>query len=444
MNSGLDSDACPAEPMSARYISYRNYLLTFLIVLFAFNYVDFLGLGMALQSIKAELHLSDTELGLLSGLAFWLFYATFGLSMGRWADRGNRVTVLFVTRLLWVVFVILTGRATSFLQLLIFRAGAAVGESGCLPAATSLISDHFPRSERPRAMGLFYLGAPCASLITFVASGWLLQLYGWRVMFTVIGLPGILLALLTRLTLLEPRTQRNFPPADIPQGTHTSPEPTQLPFRQALRTLCTNATYRNLLLAFVISYFFSSSYQWQAPYFAREYGLKSGMLGTWLSIVYGIPGVFGTALGGIIASHWAKRNERLQLAAVAVLYCCAGLLLTAVYLTHNYYLAFVLIGLSITCFNLQSGPVFSALQTVVPSRLRAVSLMVVYFFANLIGTGLGPLFVGAISDLLHPFVGVQSLRYALTMMGPWILFGGLFMWRASKTIGSDIDAVQRQ
>jgi MFS transporter, Spinster family, sphingosine-1-phosphate transporter len=420
-------------------VSYRNYLLTSLVVLYAFNSVDSVAIGLALQSIKLDLRLTDTQLGLLTGIAFTLFYAGFGLPMGRWADRGNRIAVLSVTRLLWAVFVILTGRATSFLELLVIRAGTAVGESGCLPPAYSLISDYFSREERPRALGFFYLGLPFASIIGYVAAGWLLQAYGWRVMFTIIGLPGILLALVTRLTLREPRKQRS--PVRLSEPPIAQPMDTEPSFRQGLRALFRNATYRNVLLALVVSYFFTCNAQWQLTYFVREYGLKSGILGTWFAIIYGIPALFGTLAGGIIASRWAGGNERSQLLGVAALYCCAGVVLTTVYLTRDYHVAFALLGLAATLFALLTAPLFAALQTVVPSTLRAVSVMIVFFFANLIGLGLGPLFVGATSDLLRPVLGIESLRYALLATGPWVFFSGWFVWRASRSVVSDIEAV---
>lgn len=444
---GPNPPALPTGSTPERPSFYRNYLLVLLITVYAFNYVDFAALGMALQRIKVDLHLSDTELGLLSGIAFWLFYATFGVPMGRWADRGSRVTVLFVTRILWAIFVILTGRAATFLQLLAIRAGAAVGESGCLPPSYSLISDHFSREERPRAMGLFSLGGPCAALLSFFASGWLLQLVGWRLMFTIIGLPGIVLAIIIRLTLKEPRNSTAAPPSagDGHGATDSSiagmNEPTarQPTFWQALRNLSANATYRNLLLAIVCSFFFSGSFQWQPTYFAREFGLTSGVLGSLFAAVYGVPGLVGTTLGGIVASRWAQRNERLQLIIVAGLYCSAGLTLTAAYLTRDYRVALSLIGLSTILFNLQTGPLFSALQTVVPSRLRAVSVTIVLFFANFLGNGLGPLFVGATSDLLRPLFGAESLRYALSILGPCFALSGWFVWRASSAVTRDIE-----
>lgn len=422
--------------------SYRNYLLTALVVLYAFNNVDSVAIGIALQSIKVDLHLTDTQLGLLTGIAVTLFYASFGVPMGRWADRGNRIAVLTVTRLLWAVFVILTGRATSFPELLIIRAGTAVGESGCLPPSYSLISEYFSRQERPRALGFFYLGLPFASIIGYVAAGWLMQAYGWRVMFTIIGLPGILLALITNLTLREPRRQRNTARPSEPAVAR--PMPIQPSFREALHGLYRNATYRNVLLALVVSYFFTCNAQWQAAYFVRDYGLKGGLLGTWFAAIYGIPALVGTVGGGLIASHWAGKNERLQLLGVAVLYCCAGVVLTMVYLTRNYHVAFALLALSATLFALLTAPLFAALQAVVPSQLRAVSVTIVFFFANLIGLGLGPLFVGATSDLLRPVLGFESLRYALLATGPWVFFSGWFVWRASKSVALDIEAVNEQ
>lgn len=444
----LRSEWCPTSATTMTSSSYRNYLLICLTTIFAFNNIDVMALGMALQSIKADLHLSDTELGLLSGLAFWLFYAGFGLPMGWWADRGSRVTILFVTRILWSILVMLTASAKSFLQLLFIRAGTAIGESGCLGPANSLISEYFAREERPRAFGIFYLGSSCGTLISLFASGWLMQLYGWRVMFTIIGLPGFLLALIARFTLKEPRKERksisNFEGKGV-----TGLSPSQFERRlsqqpsiwQAVRTLCANATYRNSLLALVVAYFFTGNIQWPAAYFVREYGLTSGILGSWFSVIYGLPGLIGIPIGGMIASHWAKRNETMQLMIVALLYCSAGLTLTTVYLTHDYHVAFALIALSATILSLLTAPLFATLQTVVPPGLRAVSVMIVIFFANLIGSGLGPLFVGATSDLLRPIFGAESLRYALTMTGPWLLLSGWLVWRASDSVAIDIEAI---
>src|SRR5882672_8968801 len=158
---------------------YKNYLLTVLLAVYAFNAVDRLALGLVLQNIKSDLALSDTQLGFLTGIAFALFYSVMGIPIARWADRGDRVTIISITTTLWSVAVILCGVAGTFLQLLLIRIGVAVGEAGCIPAANSLIPDYFTRSERPRAVGIYMLAGAISVLVGYMLGGWLNQIYGW-------------------------------------------------------------------------------------------------------------------------------------------------------------------------------------------------------------------------------------------------------------------------
>ena len=146
--------------------TYRYYLLGVALLILAFNYVDRLALGLLLQNIKEELHLSDTQLGLLTGIAFAAFYSIMGIPIARWADRGNRVTIITVTTALWSVAVAACGLAGSFLQLLLIRVGVGVGEAGCVPPANSLIADYFARAERPRAVAIYMLGSPLSVVIS--------------------------------------------------------------------------------------------------------------------------------------------------------------------------------------------------------------------------------------------------------------------------------------
>src|SRR5688500_3715382 len=175
---------------------YKQYLLAVLLVVLASNYVDRLALGLLLQDIKVDLSLSDTQLGLLSGIAFALFYSVMGIPIARWADCGNRVTIITLTTALWSAAVALCGLAGSFGQLMLIRIGVAVGEAGCIPPAHSLIADYFTRAERPRAVSIYMLGASFAVVIGYFGAGWLNEFYGWRVTFMLLGLPGLVLAAL--------------------------------------------------------------------------------------------------------------------------------------------------------------------------------------------------------------------------------------------------------
>ncbi len=290
---------------------YKHYLLAVLMVILAFNYVDRLALGLVLQDIKLEFHASDTKLGFLSGLAFALFYSVMGIPIARWADRGNRVTIISLTAALWSVMVVLCGRAGSFFQLLFARIGVAVGEAGFMPPANSLIPDYFDRAERPRAVAIYMLGGALSNLIGYFLAGWLNELYGWRSMFVMLGLPGLALAGLAGLTLREPRVRRTTTP------------PAQPAFQEICITLWSCTTFRHLLFCFsVVSFFGYGIAQWLPAFFFRSFGLKSGELGTWLAAIYGLGGAVGMYLGGALASRYAAHNERVQLKAMAIVEAC--------------------------------------------------------------------------------------------------------------------------
>src|SRR5258708_1391950 len=196
--------------------NYKKYLLAVLLVILAFNYTDRCALGIVLQDIKGDLKLSDTQLGLLSGIAFALFYSVMGIPIARWADRGNRVSIIAITCALWSAMVVLSGVAAGFTQLLVIRIGVAVGEAGCIPPAHSLIADYFTRGERPRAFSIYMLGGSLSAAFGYFGAGWLNQFYGWRITFMLIGLPGLVLAALAWFTLREPRREKQASQVSAP------------------------------------------------------------------------------------------------------------------------------------------------------------------------------------------------------------------------------------
>jgi len=194
--------------------------------------MDSWSLGVALQSIKTDLHLSDTQLGLLSGLAFAFLYAVMGIPIARWADSGNRIAIISLTIALWSAAMALCALAKTFVQLLLIRVGLAIGEAGCIPPAHSLIADHFTRAERPKAVSLYMLGVPLSAVLGYFLSGWLNELYGWRVMYMLLGLPGLGLSAVAWLTLKEPREIR---------GGQKELGPSRLQPRRGVRTACVEA-----------------------------------------------------------------------------------------------------------------------------------------------------------------------------------------------------------
>jgi MFS family permease len=427
-------------------MTYRRYLLAVLLVIQAFNGVDGLALGLVLQNIKVDLHLSDTQLGFLSGIAFALFYSVMGIPIARWADRGNRVTIISVTATAWSVMVALCGTATSFAQLLLIRVGVAIGEAGCIPPAHSLIADYFGRAERPRAVAIYMLAGSLSTLIGYFVAGWLSEFYGWRTMFILLGLPGIIPAALAWLTLREPRLEKVVTtPADAaaPAVTAAATADTPPSLREVFNTLWRNRTFRSLLLCLsVMSFFVSGILQWQPAFFVRSFGLKTGELGTWFALIYGIASFVGTYWGGELASRRAARNERLQLRTMAIVISSIGVVSALMYLSSSRNIAFVLLGLGVLGGCAANGPLFAIIQTLVPERMRALSIAAIYLFTNLIGAGLGPLAAGTLSDALRPLVGEESLRYALLALCPGYLWSGWYLWRAARTVMEDLKSAR--
>jgi MFS family permease len=420
---------------------YRKYLLGLLAVIYAFNYLDYQAIGLVLQNIKTTFNVSDSDLGILTGIAFTLFYATLGVPIGRWADRGNRVAIIALTLGLRSVMVMLSGAVQSFGQLLLVRIGVAVGEAGCLPPAFSLIADHFNAAERPRATAIYLLGFPASVLIGFFLGGWLNELYGWRMMFVILGAPGIVLAVVAWITLVEPRRGNRASKKPLPE---TSPVARTPPIRTLCRALWDNRTFRHVLAAFCVNYFFGTGAgQWQPAFYIRSFGFSTLELGIWLALIIGAAGAIGTFFGGDVASRYAPDNARLQLRVLAILNAGFGIISTFAYLSGNPYVSLALTGLAFLGVSLETGPLFATIQTVVPESMVATATAMVMLLANLVGAGLGPIAVGALSDALRHSFGSESLRFALLATCPGFLWGSWHLWSAARTVASDTETASR-
>jgi MFS family permease len=428
----------------------RHYLLAVLFAALVFNCVDAGALGLVLQDIKVELHLSDPQLGFLTGIAFALFYGTMGIPIARWADQGNRVTIISLTTAVWSVLFALCGSAANFFQLMLLRVGLGIGEAGCNAPAQSLVAEYFTRAERPRALAIYMTGGSFGVLIGFGLGGWLNQLYGWRIMFVLLGLPGIVVAALVRFTLKDPRFGRaDTKAADSFEHRHPTAagdsgplRANQTTLRQVGRLLWSNTTVRHLLLFNATSVFFSSAaWVWQPTFLIRSYGLKTGELGAWLALIYGFGGMLGVYLGGALASRYAGNNERLQLKAAAITFGSAGIGASLIYLMPNHYLALGLMALSNTAGAAVCAPAWAVIMTLVDERMRASATAISAFFASLIGNGLGPLATGTLSDALEHLFGHDSLRYALLILCFGYLWPAWHLLVASKSVTRDLSTL---
>jgi MFS family permease len=426
---------------------YRNYLLGVLLAVLVLNCQDRYALGLVLQNIKVEYSVSDTQLGLMTGIVFTVFYAVAGIPLARWADRGNRVTVLAVTLALWSLMVALSGFAGSFVELLLIRACVGVGEAGCMPVANSIIPDYFARTERPRATAIFLLGGPLSCATGYLLAGWLNLIYGWRVMFMLLGLPGVVLAALAGLTLREPRNNQpvlNAAQTCTPVAQRwTAVSPGTPSLHQVCVRLWTSRTFRHLLFWYSITLFFGCGMlQWQATFLIRSYGLHTGEVGIWFAGIGGVCGLIGTYLGGSLTARYAAHNECLQLKAMAACSFAQTVLSTIIYLSHDLYWGLGIMGVNFIVASAMNAPQLALLQSLVPERMRAMSMALLSLCGNLIGMGLGPLAVGALSDALGHWVGEESLRYALLAMCPGYCWAGWHLWRARQSVAVDLAASQ--
>lgn len=413
-------------------ISNRYYVLSALVLIGVLTLFERFIFALVMEPIKQELLLSDSQLGLLTGIAFAGFYAVAGIPLARWADRGNRVTISALSVGLVGIMVSLSGAVSNFLQLLTVRAGLAVGEAGAVPAGLSLLSDYFDRAQRPRAIAIYTMSYSISMIVGYLCGGWLVDQFGWRYTLVLVGIPGLILAVIVKLTLKEPRLSKNH------MVTARQPE-----FTTVLKVLWARRSLRHIFFSFCIVYFFfMGTGQWLATFFIRSHSMSTVQVGAWLAMSFGAFGILGNYLGGFLASRFAARQEKIQMQALAVLVLLVGVLNAGVYLAADKYVAIIFLSISAVVGGMNNGPMFAAVQSLVVDRMRSVTMALIFLFANLIGLGLGPLALGVVSDLLNPIFGDDSLRYALVAFCPGVVFVAFFYWRASHTIEQDISEVE--
>lgn len=402
-----------------------------LLVVYIFNFLDRQIVTILAEPIARDLGLSDTQIGVLTGLSFALLYSTLGLPIARLADRPktDRVKLIATAVAVWSVATALCGGALSFVQLAIARVFVGVGEAGGTPPAHSLITDVAAPEKRARAFAIYQLGPPIGGLIGMVLGGLLAGSVGWRMAFVFVGLPGLVLALLVVLLLRDPR--RSGGPALQAQP---------LPLGEALRQILASKAMRLLLATAGFASFATYGVLiWTTIFFQRSHGLTPAQTGLWFGLVNGIGSILGVWLGGQIGDrHRAKGNQHLlTIPALAQLLSVPFLL--AALVMPDWRMALVLLFPAIVLNWLYVAPYYSAVQGLVPPAARAVASAAILFMQNLIGLGLGPVLLGYCSDLLKPTYGTESVRYVLFIAGLVSLVAGALLWRARKYLPEELD-----
>ena len=410
---------------------YRAYVLGMLVVVYVFNFLDRQIVTILAEPIKVDLGLNDTQIGLMTGLAFAIFYTVLGIPIARLADRANRVNIISVALVIWSGMTALCGYAQNFTQMLLARIGVGVGEAGCSPPAHSLIADYYPPEKRASALSIYALGIPIGSILGLLAGGWIAEFYGWRMAFLLVGLPGIALAVLFRMTIREPIR-------GMSEGQTATGE--QPPFGETLKTLLSHRTMLHLAMGGALTSFVGYGLgQWLPAYFIRIHDMGIAETATYFGLVLGVASAIGTFLGGTLADKLAKRDTRAYawLPAAGVLlafpFYLVGMLL------DNPYLAIAVFIVPSLLNSLWLGPTFGTIQNLAPTRMRALASAMVLFVLNIIGLGFGPFLVGVLSDLLSDSFGQQSLRYAIVIATVTYFWAGAHFLRAARTLRADLE-----
>ena len=414
------------DPKYSKY-STRTTALVLLFLVSLFNYMDRYMLAVLLPAIKADLQLSDTQIGFITGLAFTLFYATMGIPIARLADCYSRKNIIAIALSVWSAMTALCGLTQNFVQLAVARIMVGVGEAGASPPSHSLIADLFPVEKRARALSVYTLGAPVGILIGFILGGWITQLYGWRAALFTVGIPGILLALVVYRKLDEPER-------GAAEGLSQTPE--VQPFWVTLKTLMASPTFRHLSIATgLYTVLWLGVVQWLPSFFTRSFGLEIGEVGTWLAIILSTSQLIGMLLGGYLADRLGAGDLRWYVWVPALAILVSTPMFTLTFLTQNSTVAFLSLFLPFMIGVMQGPPSFAVAQGLADVRMRAMAAALLLLITNLIGGGIGPQAVGIMSDYLAAGFHQDSLRYSLLAVS--LVFGlwsSLHYFLAGKTI----------
>jgi MFS transporter, Spinster family, sphingosine-1-phosphate transporter len=424
--------ATTAAPGAAKPNSLRLTLWVLLIV-YIFNFLDRQIVNILAQPISKELGLSDTQIGLMTGIAFAAFYTFLGIPIAKYADTPttNRVGLISVSLVIWSAMTAFCGMAQNFVQLLLARIGVGVGEAGCTPAAHSLIADLAPPEKRASAISFYSLGIPIGSLLGMVMGGLIADAYGWRVAFFVAGLPGIALAFVVWFILKDPRAQMAV------AARQSAPT---LTTGEALTEIMKSRAFIYLMIAGAGAAFLGyGKATWTTIFFQRTHDLSPGEVGFWFGIGGGIAGIIGTYLGGYFADRYGRENRRHVLTAPAIGMTVAIPIAISAYWVQDWRASLVLILLPTLLNAFYVGPTYSCAQGLVPLRARAMAAAVLLFAQNLIGLGLGPLFFGILSDVVKPIAGGDSVRWVLYGAALLGLIPSFFFWRASLRLNAELD-----
>lgn len=438
--------ATPPPAPAAVSPGYARYALSLLLVIYILNFLDRQIVNILAEPIKNELGLADWQLGLMSGFAFAVFYCVLGIPIARFAETRSRPAIIGTSVAVWSAFTALCGTAQNFAMLCLFRVGVGVGEAGCTPPAHSLITDYTPREKRASALSFYSMGVPLGSLIGLALGGLIADKFGWRAAFLLAGLPGLVLGALAFFTLRETRSKVK---ADVLKARAAQPS-----FKETIKLLSLKKTFWLIALGAALKSFISYG---QAPFLASfflrnhpeavasmagSFNLQSiGFLGVALGLISGVFGALSSMIGGWVSDKVSVSDVRRSMIAPALAVLVSVPIFIVMLSVTNAVMALTLLIIPYLLNNLWYGPVYATTQGLVPPNMRATAAAVLLFIINLIGLGLGPLFVGIASDLFATVGGMGSaegIRWALIVTSLFGLLSFACFWMARRTIAQEM------
>jgi predicted MFS family arabinose efflux permease len=418
------------EPAVSFTPAYSRYVLVILFLVYVSNFVDRQILSILLDPIKQDLGASDTQMGFLTGFAFALFYTFAGIPIARLADRGVRRSIIAMGLTVWSLMTAASGLASSYTQLALARVGVGIGEAAGSPPSHSLISDYFPPERRATALGFYSTGIYFGILVGFFGGGVINEYWGWRAAFLIVGLPGLLLALVVRFTIKEP------PRGHSEQGVVDDSTDS---VADVARHLFSRRSFVFLSLGASLHAFAGYGFgTWVPPFLGRVHGMGTAEIGTWVGLIAGLGGATGAFLGGRLTDKLGQHDKRYYVwvpafsSIVGLPFVFPFLLMDDVHTALIIYIPAVVFGAAYL------GPTFAVTQALVKVRMRAVASSILLFIINIIGLGAGPQVVGVLNDLLSDRFGIEAVRYSLMIVGLTNVFAtGCYLY-AARSIREDL------
>jgi len=415
---------------AGRIVSPPYYVLGVLCVVYGLNFLDRQVLNILIDPIEAAFHTSDTQMGLLTGFGFALFYFLFGIPIARWADRGSRRLILTLGVGIWSLMTALSGLAQGFWQLAAARVGVAIGETGGTPISHSLISDYFPRTTRARAMAIYETSVYVGVLLGYAIGGWVSQEYGWRAAFFVAGIPGLCIALIVHFTVREPERGA----ADT-----ANTDRTKSSLAECLRFMVGQRSLLFVVAGVVLVAFANFGFgTWTPSFLHRVHHMGNAAIGLWLGVINGSAGVLGTLLGGFIVGRLPARSERWHVLWPACVTIGATPALIGFLLAPSQALSLSCYWVANLLLGFHLGPCFAMVQSLSKVRMRSLASALTNLLCSLIGTGLAPALIGMTDDLLRPKYGIGSVRYSLLLATAAPLLAAASFWCASRFLSADL------